>query len=90
MLVGSHDDRDVVGNLQAGVLAEVLDAVDEFAGHALLTELVGEFHLECYGEVALVGNEPAGDVLADDFHVFLLYRNFLIFSHEGDGACSFE
>ena len=66
-------DADAVGNLEAALLAQVLDALYEFAGIAFVAELVGDGDVEGYGQGAVVGNRPAGDILAEDFHILQLH-----------------
>ena len=46
-----------------------MDAVHQFTGDALKAQFLGHGDVECHGQIALVCDEPAGDVLADDLDV---------------------
>ena len=54
--VGVEGEVDAVGDFEGGVFAEVLDAVDEFAGEAFGDEFGGEVGVEGDDEVAFGGD----------------------------------
>ena len=68
--VAAEGERDPVGDLEAGLLAGVLDGVDDLAGEALAAQLVVELELERDGVarlrldlVALERLQGEGDVV---------------------------
>ena len=63
-------DLDAVGNVEVAGFADVLDAVDQFAGHALGHQSGRKCNVERHGKWAVVGDQPAGDVFGGDFEIF--------------------
>ena len=57
---GLEGEVDAVGDFEAGVFAEVLDAVDQLAGEAFADEFGGEVGVEGDDEVAFGGDGEAG------------------------------
>ncbi len=62
-------DTDAVRDFESRILADVLDAVDQFAGHALGTQVVGQRDVERHGQLAFGGHQPARHVFRRDFEV---------------------
>ena len=79
-----------VGNLQSAILSDILDAVNELTCHTLVTEFVGEFHLQCDREVAFVADKPAGNILADDIYINSLNGKGLSLNTDVDGTLLLE
>ena len=61
-------DQDAIGNIEA-LFTDGLDTIDQFAGHTLLLEFRGEGDIERHGKIALVGNDPTGDILSSDLYI---------------------
>ena len=78
-------DNDAVGDVEA-LLADVLYAVDQLAGYAFVNQLLGQRDVECHGERAVVGDDPAGNVLSGDFDVG--EQHFAVGSLYADHAAS--
>ena len=81
-----QDEADAVGDFEAAVLAEVLDAVDELARQALAGQFGGDVDVQGDGELAVRGHGPAGDVLGGDGDVLGGEGELLVAEGEGEGA----
>ena len=77
LLIRRDDNLYAVGNLQSAVLAQVLYAVDDLAGHTLVDKLLAKLNLKGYGQVALVADEPSGNILADDVYICCIHHYVL-------------
>ncbi|MCY1553691.1 hypothetical protein D9M68_901990 [compost metagenome] len=62
-------DVDLVSNLKAAVFTQVLDAVHKITGNAFLFQVFGHVDVEGHGQAALHSQQPAGNVLREDFHI---------------------
>ena len=80
----------MVGDFKSVVLAVGLDALHHFAGKAFAAQVVGHLDVERNGERALVGNYPAGDVFAHDFHVGAFHRDAFALHGKRERAFGFE
>jgi len=79
-----------VGDLKTGLFAQVLYAIDQLAGHSLLTKGIGKLHFKSHGDVALVADEPSGNILRDDLHVGSINNDLLTVKLKGVGAGLFK
>ncbi len=81
---------DTVGYVEVAGFADVLDAVDQFAGHPFGLQFGREGDVECHGEQAIAGYQPAGDVLGGDFKVFQVQVKAAAIDVEDVFICFFD
>ena len=70
--------------------ADILNAVDEVACNALLTELVGDFHLQSHCHRAVACHKPSGNILGMDVDVGDFDGHILAVEPERDAAVAFD
>ena len=82
-------DGDTVGDIKT-FLTDVLDAVDQLTGNALVTQFGGDGDIESDSETTFVGNHPTGDVLSGYFDIGDEYLHRLAFDGEFATALSLK
>ena len=90
MLVWGDFHHNAVGDIEVLALAHVLNAVHQFACDTFLAEIVGDGDVECHGDIAIVGNEPAWNVFADHLHVSQFHHSLFAIECEGYFAVFLE
>ena len=58
-----QSDADAVCDLEAALLAQVLNALDKFACNTFVAQLVGHGDVQGYGQCALIGYCPTRNIL---------------------------
>src|SRR3712207_2530430 len=65
----SHRYNNTVRYLQPGFLTKILNTINKFTSHTFTFKFFSQLHFQRYSKVSFIANQPAGNILADDFHI---------------------
>ena len=69
LFIFGQKDAHLVADLEATLLAEVLDAVDQLTSRPFEAQLIGHGDIQSDGQRAFVGDQPARDILRIDIYI---------------------
>lgn len=68
--VPANQKRNLVSYIKVTFFPQILYPVDQFPGNAFFFQFLRYIDIQCYGQAAFIGNQPARNVFRKNFHIF--------------------